>query len=507
MMKIFERSIYKVVLIVFLYTISVLRIQAQVPDTSRYRVKTDVAIPFTYIGTIKPVKANEVKSSNWLLGCETLDRDFADYEAYKTYLIPLGVKRLRMQAGWAKTEKIKGVYNWDWLDKIINDAISRGLQPWLETSYGNSLYKGGGGENLSAGIPTSAEALAAWDKWVEALVKRYKDKVKDWEVWNEPNFGDNEINTAEQVAALNIRTAAIIKRIQPDAKISGLAMGHIDLHYADVFFTVLKNKKAFNLFDNFTYHDYVYNPDANYWHVQELKELLRKYDKDGVLRQGENGCPSEPGNGRGALGNYEWTELSQAKWVTRRMLGDLGHDVESSILGIIDIAYNSSGPINRLNVKGLLKSDTTKKVLRPKIAYYAMQNVASIFDNSLQRIKSLQFTYNANATVPAGKVKYTKSTDRSLAVYGYENMNSKKQVFTIWMDEAIPQNTNTIQTLNFSVINGNFENPVLVDVLTGSVYEVPASQWSMKGSVFSFNKIPIYDAPVIIADKSLLKLQ
>lgn len=50
------------------------------------------------------------------------------------------------------------------------------------------------------------------------------------------------------------------------------------------------------------------------------------------LRQGENGAPSEGGPGRGAIGDYNWNELSQAKWDTRRMLGDLGHDIESSVL-------------------------------------------------------------------------------------------------------------------------------------------------------------------------------
>jgi hypothetical protein len=118
-----------------------------------------------------------------------------------------------MQAGWAKTEKVKGVYDWSWLDKIITDAASRGLEPWLETGYGNTIYAGGGGINLSAGIPTSPEALLAWDNWVTALVSRYKNQVKDWEVWNEPNFGDNEINLPEKVADLNIRTAEIIKKI------------------------------------------------------------------------------------------------------------------------------------------------------------------------------------------------------------------------------------------------------------------------------------------------------
>ena len=56
----------------------------------------------TLIGTVKPRHVSEVKSSNWTVGCEVLDRDFADFESYKTYLPPLGIKTIRQHAGWAK---------------------------------------------------------------------------------------------------------------------------------------------------------------------------------------------------------------------------------------------------------------------------------------------------------------------------------------------------------------------------------------------------------------------
>ena len=480
---------------------------AQKIDTSANRVKTDLTITLKRIGTLKPKNTSEINTSNWIIGCETLDRDLTDYEQYKEYLAPLGIKRLRMQAGWAKTEKTRGTYDWAWLDRIINDAANRGLEPWLETGYGNPIYEGGGGINLSAGIPGSEEALQAWDKWVEALVKRYKGKVKEWEVWNEPNFGDNQINTPEKVAELNIRTAEIIKRIQPTAKISGLAMGHIDLHYADVFFKTIHEKGKMNLFDNMTYHDYVYNPDANYGAVGDLRRVLDKYAPNVKLRQGENGCPSFNGNGRGALGNYDWTELSQAKWNTRRMLGDLGHDIESSILGIIDMNYAAmgGGPIRKLNVKGLIESDSLKRALRPKIVYYAMQNVTSVFDDNLVRIKKVHHKYNLNGLIAAEEIVYNPGTDRSLSVYAYEHKKTKKQVFTIWNNEYIPTNTNTTTNVDFSVANGNFTQPVYVDILTGGIYEIPENQWAKKDKKYTFRNIPLYDSPILIADKSVLK--
>lgn len=462
-------------------------------------------ISFPLIGKIQPRNASYIASSNWLIGCETLDRDFADYDQYKEYLNPLGIKRFRIQTGWAKTEKVKGQYDWAWLDHIVNDAVQRGLQPWLQFSYGNSIYEGGGGINLAAGVPLSEEALAAWDKWVAAMVTRYTDKVRDWEVWNEPNFSDNLYNTPEKAAALNIRTAEIVRKIQPNAIISGLAFGHIDLEYADAFFKALHDAGKMHLFDNMTYHDYVYNPDSHYPKVMKLKAVLEKYAPKMPLRQGENGAPSGPRLG-GALGDYDWSELSQAKWNTRRMLGDLGHDIESSVFTIIDIAY-TSGPIKRLNVKGLIQSDMTKKAIRPKLTYYAVQNVASVFDNSLERIKNIRDTYNGEF-IPENTedVAMTKNTDRSLAVYGYRNKTSKLNIFTIWQDEAIPTNSQEKKNHHFTFTNANFEHPVYVDIITGNVYDIPVSQWSKIGPKYAFRNIPVYDGPILIADKKLLKI-
>lgn len=461
---------------------------------------------FPLIGKVKPRNATEIASSNWIIGCETLDRDYADYDQFKEYLNPLGIKRLRIQTGWAKTEKVKGQYDWAWLDHIVNDAVQRGLQPWLQFSYGNSIYEGGGGINLAAGVPHSAEALAAWDKWVAAMVTRYKDKVRDWEVWNEPNFSDNLYNTPEKAAALNIRTAEIVRRIQPNAIISGLAFGHIDLVYADAFFKAIHQAGKMHLFSNMTYHDYVYNPDSHYPKVMKLKAILEKYAPGMPLRQGENGAPSGARMG-GALGDYDWSELSQAKWNTRRMLGDLGHDIETSVFTIIDIAY-TAGPIQRLNVKGLIMSDMNKKAIRPKLAYYAVQNVVSIFDHSLERIKNIRETYNSDY-IPTNPedVAMTKNTDRSLAVYGYRHTTSKLNVFSIWQDEAIPGNSEEKKNLSFTFTNASFENPVYVDIITGNVHEIPANQWSRNGTKYTFRNIPVYDGPILIADKSLVLIK
>ncbi len=465
----------------------------------------DPATPLQRIGSVTPRLANTIAASNWLIGCETLDRDYTDYHAYKEYLLPLGIRRLRMQAGWAKTEKVKGEYDWQWMDRIIDDAHQRGLQPWLQLSYGNSIYAGGGGTNLSAGIPTSPEALLAWDRWVTALVRRYRDRVSNWEVWNEPNFGDNTINTPEAFAALSGRSAAIVKQLQPQASISGLALGHIDFDWAERFFKTLHGAGQMGLFSNMTYHDYVYNPDMHYPKVEQLRTLLHRYAPGMPLRQGENGAPSVPNSG-GALGNYAWSEISQAKWNTRRMLGDLGHDIESSVFSIAEMHY-TSGPISTFNTKGILKSAPDKRIERPKLAYRAIQTVTSVFDGSLKRIAHVEHTFN-DKLVPADPlhVRYAISSDRAFAVYGYRHPAQQLDVFTLWIADQIPGDTLEKKAHTVTLVNARFKQPVIVDVLSGAVYDIPAHQWSQRGAHVVFKHVPLFDGPVLIADRALIAM-
>ena len=147
-------------------------------DYTHDRVQTTLDPGMKRIGTIKPRGAREVGRSNLAIGCEMLDRDYGDFEQFKAYIEPLGVKRIRLQAGWAKTEKVKGVYDFAWLDRIVDYLNEREMDVLMETSYGNPIYPGGGGASLSDGMPHGDVGLAAWDAWINSLASHYKDRVR-----------------------------------------------------------------------------------------------------------------------------------------------------------------------------------------------------------------------------------------------------------------------------------------------------------------------------------------
>ncbi len=444
------------------------------------------SIPWPFIGTIRPRPASEIAGSSWSIGGETLDREFTLYRHWRDHLGPLGAKHLRLQAGWARTEREKGVYDWAWLDEPVRDALAQGVAPWINVSYGNPIYPQGGGTGLHATAPASPEALAAWDRWLAAMVTRYRDEVTTWEIWNEPV---GQIS-AEAYAELYLRSAKIIRGIQPDARLIAIAFAGIQLPYAETLLRVARDRDQLPLIDEISYHAYVYVPESHYPQVEALRSLIRRHDPRIIVRQGENGAPSV-GGGFGAITGRPWTENSQAKWNLRRMLGDHGRDIPNSLFSIADMHYP-----NRINNKGLLLSTRPDRTVeRPKLAYHAAQNVYSILDDSF-------------ALEPSASHRTDHPEPNRLQVFAYRHRRSGLGLATVWLGGREIAESNTLTPVSLTLENLSFVQPVWVDLRTGSVHAIPSSAWTASpgGQGVTFLDLPIYDSPILIASRADLPL-
>jgi len=477
-------------------------------DTSAERVKTPLKVDMARIGTIRPRSVSEIRDSNWTLGCETIERGYADFWQYADYIAPLGIKTIRIQTGWARCEPEKGRFDFEWLDKIVDFARSKGVNVLLETSYGNPIYPGAGGWDLGAGFPTSEEGLAAWDRWIETLATHYKGRVRDWAMWNEPDIrnpalpGHEVAKTPQDIAVFNVRTAKIIRKVIPDSRIAGLSLATVR---AEFFEDCLKTMgEDVRLFDWFIYHGYAVAPESSYDSVEKLKAVLKKYHPAAKMRQGENGCPSELAT-RFAMSGVAWSEYSQAKWDMRRMLGDLGHDVESSVFTICD--FNHVG--REINRKGLLRANAGKKVLAVKRAYYAVQNVVSVFDSNVTRIAEPAIT---NVDI---SVAYYEYRNRSgLPIYAFwscgrpERQNSsanprERRYVTVYLR---PEDSFETRPTVFTVKGQPMKDPVWVDLLTGRIYAYPKGNMrEVDGETFYID-VPVYDSPCLLTERAALDL-
>jgi len=423
---------------------------------------------------LEPKHANEIADSPWSIGCETLDRDYADFSIFKNYVGELGVKWGRLQSGWAKCEKEKGKYNFAWLDDCVNGLAEQSVQPWVCLCYGNPVYKSE--FRLGAKIFTDDETMTAWLNYVEATVSRYKDAVKVWEIWNEPNLNNEGY---EEYGNLLVKTARLVRKIQPDAKIIGFSTAGISLKFTEEVFKILKENNAIELIDYLCYHPYSENPDNSYPGVEKLKALAESYSPKIELFQGENGCPSQL-EWSHALSYYPWTEISQAKWLMRRMAGDRVRDIRTSIFTIIDLQY-----YNMLQSFGLIRSNAQHQIIYKRPSYYGVQHMVSFFDYSV---------------IPTGILSYSSNARRELTVAGFKKDNSP--VALVWYKDQIPGDKMEWDLVSLTIKNTTFKDPVYVEMVSGKVYEIDSADWEINGNNIVFKNLPVWDSVMMIAERS-----
>ena len=432
-------------------------------------------------------------SKMWMLGCECLDRNYAEFKKYRDYIPALGIARIRLQAGWARCEREKGRFDFAWLDEPVEWAVAHGIAPTLDLSYGNGLYKGGGQHGLAGAIPSGEEGLAAWDRWIETLVLRYKGKVDDYLMWNEPDTHRFK-NDRRAVGAFNARTAKIIRRLAPECHISALQLAYPDPDGLAEYIAGMEGNHG--LFDSVCWHAYYLNPDSYYGPEQRNIEALARLAPGLVVRHTEAGCISDWADFF-AMKRVPWTEIRQAKWDMRRMLGDVSRGIRTSVFTICDLRY--TGTIDQMNRKGLLRANDRHDVIGVKKAYGAVQNVVSVFDAELVR------TDDPAAT----------TTDRMVSLFSWRR--GRHPLFVFWEHGPVTFDKDTNEyVLDRNMLPSNsfgkrpvtiewkgapLENPVWVDLFSGSVRAFPKERQLVHSCGVTFVDVPVYDSPCILAER------
>jgi hypothetical protein len=124
---------------------------------------------------------------------------------------------IRVHIDWHAIEKVKGQFDWGYVDHWIDGARARGMRvlglitntPDWAKAPGTALY-------APPIDPADYAAFAA------TVARRYSDRVSDWEVWNEPNLprflGYADRQAAVYVGLLKAAYPAI-KVVQPNSTV------------------------------------------------------------------------------------------------------------------------------------------------------------------------------------------------------------------------------------------------------------------------------------------------
>lgn len=465
----------------------------------------------TKIGNVKPKHAKEVPFSRLGVGFEKLDRNAFDPSKAYDKIAATGVKWVRIQSGWQRTEKEKGVYDWAWIDDVIGNLYDRGMQPWVCLCYGNEIYTEAAKHYYGAvGVPPihTEEERQGWANYVTAFVERYKGKVEYFEVWNEPDWcwRHSADRTEPDVSGTEygnfvIATADAIKKGNPDAKVIG---GSICVRSMNFFDEALKTGMG-KYIDALTFHEYTSTERDVAERVRILRGILDAYGAEHVeIIQGESGSQSRSG-GHGALWRGAWTPRKQAKELLRHAMADLFAGVKfTSYFSCMDMQEALNGvpgdvsSILDFGYFGVLGAEFDEKGFAtgeytPKPSYYALSNLASMFSGEM-KLTALPVLRIVN---PSDRIFGSDCTrDFDIFSGGFKRPDGS-MAYVYWKSSDLM--TSEFDGTGSFEISSTSEVPKLVDLLDGSIYEIPDSMIEKySDTCFLIKNLPLRDYPLAL---------
>ena len=139
---------------------------------------------------------------------------------------------------------------------------------------------------------------------------------------------------------------------------------------------------------------------------------------------------------------------------------------------------------------GLIRSNLLHQFIYKRPAYYAVQHLAGFFDDEVK---------------PVGLLAYESDCPRTMAVAGFEKEGTS--VVLLWYSDEVPSDALTWNPVDLTIQGATFQDPVYVEMITGKVYELDRSAWKAEGETVTFTKLPVWDSPMMIAERSQVGLR
>jgi hypothetical protein len=446
------------------------------------------------IGYVKKRTSSEIDHSPW--GIQYLMGNYP-HDLLLDHMGKSGVKWTRLTVRWAAVEQTKGQYEWESVDKIVDGLTSRGVDIFLGTGCSSHPEY----QDFPAGYfypPTdSPEALAGYCRYAAAMVERYRDRVRHYEIWNEPNISIfwRPKPDAKAYSLLVRRASEAMRSVDGGIKVMGGVLAGVGPHVTQYAQDFLSQPGTAEAIDILVYHPYNPVPEATLDQIVALRKAARELNPELSIWQGECGCPSS-GDTIHFRGDAPWGYNVQSKWLLRRLLIDYMAGAEVSIYFLaVEFHGNLSAGSPELrmgyNTKGLIQHTTWAT----KPAYYVLQNLAAVVDSSW---KPTDEKVEIEIVDPGIFYGIGAHEDRFPCVPWQMAMRRESVPMLAYWLPWRPQEIIKPATVQIGWSDASWDEPVCVDLLNGEVSEATVKHGTLE--------VPMADYPMILTEASVLEL-
>ncbi len=310
---------------------------------------------------------------------------------------------------WHWVEKKKGVLKIDpATDAAVTELADQGVEIVMSLGYGNRLYSGPATRPVPQlwewnydmpAPPTTPEALAAWTRYVEFMVKHFRGRVRHFEIWNEWNISCYWGGAPSLEHYLAVARAAIyvIRKHAPEAKIMMGSWAGFP-HGISTWNSEQRAAKEKEMLILRTTRQLAREVDEIGWHpfYQTDPERLKNYTADvRSLRKwlGAAGFTghsmvtewnysalypplSEADAKRAWCGGFRATEIQKAKYVAQAFTRHTALGLESFFC---EMYFPQFGVLDLSLLRRSFDADPISP-LQPQAAYYVTRNLATMLD-------------------------------------------------------------------------------------------------------------------------------
>jgi hypothetical protein len=414
------------------------------------------------------------------------------------------------KTSWDWVEREPGVYGVRTeVDEAIRSLDDNGVSIELELCYGNALYRGGAAARpqhidpappgigdqdepapaIFQGLKTEDE-IQGFLNYARFMVNRYKDKIKYWEFWNEPNIGywRPNVELREQRAAKGREygralcpVADVVHQLEPQGKV--IFGGTSEIDRAFVLAALSECPSKIDVVAYHTYPGYGGNEPPEEEDALEDANLFR----EAVLRI--------PGVRQDIeFWENEWNtppawknsnESVQARYVPRFFLQALSQGVKPFFWEFIP---GTDG--NEDDQMGLWHGETfSRDAFQPRPAYQAFEVTSALFGQS-EPDPMADIMLDPPAPYRHGQLRK----------YAYRDRKSGRHIYAIWL-AVVSDPADKFVPLKVEVgfPRSRIANPILVDLRTGRI--TPLAWVNRQKQTL---RIPLKDSVVAVMDSSYL---
>jgi len=410
--------------------------------------------------------------------------------------------------------------SWDWIEQkrgvmasspeledYVDSLVDNGINIQVQLLYGNVMYTSISGKLPDVSTPEpgsfhnddrslysvfwppkTPEQMAAFNRYVEWMVKHFHDRIHYWALWNEQDIGYwNPWGNGEEYGRLLATFVPTVHQADPQAKVIYGGQADPTREFTQ---KALDECKCASGVDVYAYHTYPgygqnLNPESMDYGAyltespRALRDLVTHYPgikPDIPFFDDEfNSIPSWIGS----------DESVQAKYVPRGLIYNHAAGVKTFVwlltAGTDGNEYDDFGIIH-----GLTNHDYD---FTPRPVFYALQNTNALFADT-------KFDPSIEVTGP-DLPALRRKTEFPFMSYGFRSKGGKAIVAYWLAAHSLPGNAFPPLYATLSLKNTGIAHPVLVDVVSG---EIKPLQWKA-GTTDTVEALPIKDSIMAVTDE------